>query len=92
MSYGTNLWESEGDAGILPGGTGVELPHVEQLEQVAPHLVHGRPDGLVQAQHLHHPEGVFTGISRNQDCGSGSVSGSDPDSIGSVDPDPGRQK
>jgi hypothetical protein len=35
-------------------------------------------------------------VSRNQDCGFGSVSGSglDPDSIGSVDPhpDPGGQK
>jgi len=49
----SNLRQGEGDAGILPGGAGVELSHIEELEQVPPHLVHRRPDGLVQAQHLH---------------------------------------
>ena len=46
------LRENEGDAGVLPLGIGVELPDVEELEQVAPQLHHGGLDLRVQVKHL----------------------------------------
>ena len=49
------LWQCEGNAGVLPLCTCVKLAHIEQLEQIPPHLVDSWLDGLVQSQHLQPP-------------------------------------